>query len=172
MELKCVIKTLKNEDDKTVWEALYIDGKKQLEDVEINKEAANDLFNKKDEYKNVIVKEEYIDDESLNDYFPTNEDFTDLLDYRKVMIGSSVYLFDGLYEVEDIKEEYRISNNYDVFVWTKIDNKLYYNIDKTFYSGHVALKLKLKNREEEIFWEDYNYHQSFLYLKLKQDGIL
>lgn len=168
-ELKCVIKTLKDENDTVVWEALYIDGKKQLEDIEINKEAANKLFNKNNNYKNFIIKEKYINEESIKNHFPVNETFIDLLDYKNIEIGTKIFLFDGQYEIESINEEYRISNYYDVVVWTEIDNKYYYNIDKTFYVGHNALKLKLKGFNEEVFWEDYNYQQSYLYLYLKQN---
>lgn len=171
-DLRCVIKTLKDEDDKIVWEALYINGKKQLEDVVLNKEAANKLFNKNKEYKNVIIKESMIDEDNLEEFFPNQHDFTDLLDYTNVSVGDKIYLLDNVHEIESISKEYRTSDYYDLYIWTNIDGKYFYNMDKTFYSGHEAEKLKLKGCDKEIFWEDYNYQQSFLYLTLKQNGII
>ena len=168
-EINCVIKTLKDKSDNIVWEALYLNSEKQIEDICLNKEQVNEMFNKGGEYKEYIINEnEYdISQNTYREHFKDTEDFSHLLDYTEPIIGGQVILDDGSVNIiKEIVESYRIAGYYPTKIWFELDNTYTYNIDNMFYTGHIIREILLENGTK-IIWEDYNYQQSFLYLKFK-----
>ena len=171
-DLGCVIKTLRDKEENIVWQCLYKNGKKQLEDVSIDPNVAKKLFNDNKTCKIIEVTEDDFTLDEKDLFFPEIEDFTHYLDYKKIDVGDTVYLIDGEFKIESIEEDYRTAGYYDIVMWHEIDKKFYSTKHNTFYDGHSVITFKVEGKDEEFIWEDYNYQQSFLYLKSKQNGTI
>lgn len=171
-DLECVIKTLRDKEENIVWQCLYKNGKKLLEDISINPDTAKKLFNDNKTCKIIEITEDNFTIEEKDLFFPEIEDFTHYLDYKKIDVGDEVYLLEGKFEIKTIEEGYRTAGYYDIVMWHEIDNKLYSSKQDTFYDGHSVIKFKVEGKNEDYIWEDYNYQQSFLYLKSKENGTI
>jgi hypothetical protein len=53
-------------------------------------------------------------------------------------------------------------------MWEEIDNKFVSARVKEYFQGSDVTKFKVENSDIEYIWEDYNFHQSLLYLNYKQ----
>jgi len=111
-------------------------------------------------YEEVYVYERDFD--NIHNAFPNDEDFSYLLDYKKIDIGDKIYLENGVYIITEIKSGFRNEGFYDYVEWC--DN-LTCKISKIKYSSHNITKIKVDGMKRYIVWEDYNYQQSYLYKK-------
>jgi hypothetical protein len=154
----CIIKTAFDKDNNVQWQGLYLDGKKVLENFEIDMEVALPIFAPDAKFIHAVnVMED--DFSSISSSFPNEEDFSYLLDYRDIKVGEYVWLEDGIHEVVEIKSGYRPAGEYVVTEW-------YGHVPvpvKTTFSGHEVISFKVKGNTSEYIWEDYNYQQSNLY---------
>lgn len=153
----CIIKRAFDCSDNIQWEALYVDGFKVLENFEIDLDKALPIFSPNSKCEEVELKESDFEDIEMS--FPLYEDFSYLLDYRDIEIGSKVWLDDGEWEVSEVTEGYRESGNYEYVEWICLTPHR-----KTItYVGHTIKKFKVKGKKITFVWEDYNYQQSFIY---------
>lgn len=168
----CIIKTLKNKSDKILWQAIYIKGKKELEDVEFDINYVNKKFNNSKEYKEIVVCE--TDDFEIDDFndikiiFPDEQDFTYLLDYRDIKKGDFVYLENGVFKIIETWNDIREAGYYSYKIWNDYPI-LEYKFEKMYYEKHNITKFKVEGLNKSFVWEDYNYQQSFLYLKQQEE---
>ncbi|SRR6266403_101592 len=155
---QCVLKTAIDDNDKIQWQALYVDGKKVLENFEIDIEKALPIFTPGNiDYDVVDMRENEFSD--IDNSFPSNEDFYYLLDYRDIEVGSKVWLEDGEWEVSEVVGGYRETGEYEYVDWKGLTP--YKKMIR--YSGHIITRFKVKGKNITFVWEDYNYQQSYLY---------
>lgn len=154
---ECVLKTAINDQKEILWQALYVDQIKVIENFTLEIDLVTKIFatNYKCEHTQVFEN----DFSSIEEAFPTSENFVYLLDYRTLEVGMIVWLEDGSYIVEEIVNSYRPSGNYDIVEW----NGYNYNNKNTFMLGHDITKFKVKGMDKYYIWQDYNYQQSYLY---------
>lgn len=157
-DINCVLKRAKNTKGTVEWEALYINGEKQLENYEIDIDNAISIFYKDNNVPTIIE----ISDENIMDNieisFPDNEDFSYLLDYQELNICDIIKLDDGEFIVKKIWEQDRPSGDYKYYE--------YFNDEVTItdihYTKHPAVYFNVIGSDKTYIWEDYNYRQSFL----------
>lgn len=154
---QCVLKTAIDDNDNVQWQALYVDGKKVLENFEIDLDKALPIFAPNSICEEVEMHENEFS--NIDNSFPLNEDFYYLLDYRDIEVGSKVWLDDGEWEVSEVMDGYRDSGEYEYVEWKGLTP--YKRTIK--YSGHPITKFKVKGKNITLVWEDYNYQQSYLY---------
>jgi hypothetical protein len=90
------------------------------------------------------------------------------MDCLEIEVGKVVYLENGENVVSDIWVDYRPSGEYYIWMWEEIDNKFVSARVKEYFQGSDVTKFKVENSDIEYIWEDYNFHQSLLYLNYKQ----
>lgn len=160
----CVVKTAKNKDGVILWQSIYVDNKKQVENYKINLNEALKYYAPNKLWKEEII----ITDEDvysyLDDYFPELEDFTYLLDCTEIFHGKTVYLLNGVNVVDKIWNDYRPAGKCDRWHWEEIDGKWYCAKFVQYLQAHDIIKFTVEGSDEEYIWEDWTYHQSFLYL--------
>jgi hypothetical protein len=155
---ECIIKTARYEDNTVLWQGLYLEGKKVLENFEIDLNVALPIFapNVSSVYEVNVLEFDFSD---IIKSFPDEEDFSYLLDYKDLSIGDKVWLEDGEYVVTTVKTDYRAAGKYTVTEW-------YSNIPipvEVIYCGHNVTIFTVEGNTKEYVWEDYNYQQSNLY---------
>ena len=170
-KLECVVKTAKNKDSEILWRAIYVDSIKVFENYNINLKDALKYYAPNGLWKEEIILEDDVYS-YLDEYFPEHEDFTFLMDYSELKVGNVVYLQNGKNVVKSISKSYRPSGEYEIWIWEEIDNKWFAVKTKQYLQGHDILVFTIENDESNIeyIWEDWNYHQSFLYINYKQHG--
>lgn len=164
---ECVVKTAKDKLGKILWQAIYVDNKKETENYSIDLDRALKYYAPNGLWKNV----DFTDDEVysfLEDYFPEVEDFTYLLDCTDIVKGKEVFLLNGKNIVNDIWTEYRPAGDYEKWHWEEIDSRYYGAKFNQYMQGHEVTKFTVEGSDEVFVWEDWNYHQSFLYLNFIQ----
>ena len=164
---ECVVKTAKDRNEKILWQAIYVNNKKETENYTIDLDKALKYFSPNNNWKEVIFTEDDVYS-LLEDSFPEIEDFTYLLDYSTIDIGKTVYLPDGEKTVTKISNDYRSSGYYEVWHWEEIGGKYYGAVNNQYLQGHDVIKFQIEGSDEIYIWEDWNYHQSFLYLKYNE----
>jgi hypothetical protein len=155
--IPCVLKTALDSNNNIQWQGLYVNGNKVLENFQIDLELALPIFSPNSKCEMIYMREDDFLD--INNSFPQYEDFSYLLDYRDIQIGSIVWLYDGQWEVSEIFSGYRESGEYEYTEW--VGNTPYKKM--ITYSGHPITKFKVKGKNIILVWEDYNYQQSYLY---------
>lgn len=153
----CVLKTAIDDCDNIQWQGLYVDGKKVLENFEIDIDKALPIFAPDLKCEKIEFYEG--DFENIDEAFPLNEDFSYLMDYREISVGSKVWLDDGEWIVSEITTGYREAGEYEYVEWKAL---VPYRKVIT-YVGHEITKFKVKGKKIIFVWEDYNYQQSFIY---------
>lgn len=169
-DLDCVIKRLINDKGETKWEALYINGIKELECFEIDIDKALSIFSP--DYNKQPVLAEYFDYETDNDStimitsFPISDDFIYLLDYTDIQTCDSVWLEDGEYIIKEVWEDIRPSGHYKYYDYEyNTEDGSESIIEKeteTYYIEHPTTFFKVVGSDKIYVWEDYNYRQSIL----------
>lgn len=161
-----VIKILKNLDKEIIWMGLYnSSGFLQFQNNYIDIDNVQKIFGKCE-----IV--EIYDDTLPHIHFPKYQDFSYLLDNRKLNVNDVIYMYDGEFTIKTISDNIRKSGYCDYIQWVEIDNILYPNKTKIYYDTHNVLTFTVKEKEGEFIWEDYNYQQYNLRKKLRQSGII
>ena len=89
-------------------------------------------------------------------------------EYKTIEIGKIVYLPIGKCIVSKIWNDYRIAGEFEFWHWEDIDDKWYGTKYKQNLSGHEVSKFNIEGSDEVFVWEDWYYHQSFLYINLYQ----
>lgn len=153
-----ILKELKNSLGEHVWSAYYnSEGSLQFENEKIDINGLRMIFGDIDVVN--ICSDDY-----YKKYFKPVENFDYLLDCSPIKKGKTVFLIGdnikGEFTVKDFKEIDRASGIYDKYVWTEIDNMLYYSIGKVYYENHKVYEFTVKENDNTYIWEDYNYHQS------------
>jgi hypothetical protein len=168
----CIVKTLKNKSGDIIWQALYLNGKKEVEDIKLDMELSIKIFNDSKEFQETIIRED--DDfeidlfEERNCWFPEEEDFSYLLDYKDLQVGDIVYLETGCFKVSKTWTSIRKAGYYDYKLWYNSD-LLECSFEKMYYKEHEVLNFEVEDSNKSYVWEDYNYQQSFLYLKHQEE---
>jgi hypothetical protein len=154
----CIIKTALDTDGNVQWQGLYLNGKKVVENFQIDLDIALPIF--APEAKNIHEVNVLEDDfSSIASSFPDEEDFSYLLDYRTLEVGDIVWLENGSCEVCEVFAGYRPAGDYPFTDWCG-DVPL---VIQASYMGHTVTNFKIKGSDMVYVWEDYNYQQSNLY---------
>jgi hypothetical protein len=167
IDFECVVKTAIDRNGIILWRAIYVDGKKETEnyDIDLNKVLKHYAPNNKWKEITIVENDIYF---VLDEHFPEKDDFSYLLDYSEIRIGKEVFLSDGKHIISDFWKDYRVSGKYDIWHWVEIDSKWFAAKMNVYMSGHDIIKFKVENSDEIFIWEDWNYHQSYLYLNYIQ----
>ena len=128
----CIVKTAKDDAGNILWQAIYVNNKKEVENNQIDLENAMKYFSPKNNWKEFIF----------------------------IPIGKCI--------VSKIWNDYRIAGEFEFWHWEDIDDKWYGTKYKQNLSGHEVSKFNIEGSDEVFVWEDWYYHQSFLYINLYQ----
>lgn len=160
----CIIKRAKETNtSKILWEALYYNGVKQVEDYKLDIKKCVDIFANGSKYEIIDIYDSDID-YNVDDCFPEEEDFSYLLDYSIIEPMMFVYLKDGEYIVDKIWDDYREAGVYKIWEWNiTMDGKFEPIETEYYFEGHNIKNFTVIGRDETFIWEDYNYQQSYLY---------
>ncbi len=166
-DFDCIVKTAKDSVGNILWRAIYVNNYKEYENYDIDLKKALKYYAPSGKWKEITIIEDdiYV---LLDEHFPEKDDFLDLMDYSEIYINKEVYLSDGKFLVSDFWVDYRPSDKYEIWYWEEIDNKFYAAKIYQYLTGHDVIKFKVYGSEDIYVWEDWNYHQSFLYLNLNQ----
>lgn len=167
LKYECVIKTAKDINGKILWRAIYVDNKKCLEDFDFDLNKALEVYAPNGVWKEVI----FIDDDVFSykdEWFPMYEDFIFLLDYTDISSGETILLNDGEHIVKDVWDDVRPAGFYEIWHWELIEDKWYAGKFKQYFETHDVVKFTIENSENVYVWQDWDYHQSFLYLNSLQ----
>ena len=159
----CIVKTAKDDAGNILWQAIYVNNKKEVENNQIDVENAMKYFSPNNNWKEFIFIEN-----DIHLHFPYTDDFIYLLDFTEIEIGKIVYLPIGKCIVSKIWNDYRIAGEFEFWHWEDIDDKWYGTKYKQNLSGHEVSKFNIEGSDEVFVWEDWYYHQSFLYINLYQ----
>jgi len=162
-----ILKVARNSNQETVWQALYVEGKKQVEASFLDVERVCKIFNVSID-KEIFIHEEYADD--ITNSFPKVEDFAYLMDYTELTEERAIYMEDGLYTVQKIWQHYRPRGVYKTYEWLPVGGKKsrassFMKIEQQrLYVAHWVTKFTVYGKEDEFVWEDvYNNNQCSLY---------
>lgn len=170
-----ILKVARNSNQETVWQALYVQGRKQVEASFLDVERICKIFNVSID-KEVFIHEEYADD--ITNSFPKVEDFSYLMDYTELYEEREIYMEDGVFTVQKAWQHYRPRGVYKTYEWLPVGSKKtkatsFMKIEQQrLYVAHWVTKFTVYGNEKEFIWEDvYNNNQCSLYKRhlLKSD---
>jgi hypothetical protein len=170
--LNCVVRICKNINGDIIWSGLYLNGSRYISLNYFDIEKMVDMYSENGQYLEDIFIEEYPEDvyANIDDFFPEEEDFSYLLDMGDIEVGEPVYLFEGVFKVNKVWEDYRKKGNYKMVHWDETNGYLSCTELDNEWDGHSITKFTVEGLNDVFVWEDYNYQQSFLYVYLKESG--
>jgi len=169
LEFECIVRTAKDKEGNILWRAIYVDNKKRLENYNLDLNETLVKYAPTNKWKEDIIVEDDIYS-YLENYFPDICDFLHLLDYSEIYSNKKIYLFDKTGVVNNTWKDVRVDGKYDMYHWEEIGDKWYSAKYSQVFKSHDITKFTLEDSDEVYVWEDYDYQQSFLYLKNEDCG--